>query len=291
MFLNKKELILEAVLIILGNFILAIGVTCFILPNNVLTGGLAGIAVAIGPLIEMEETLLINGLTIILFIIGTFILGKRFAMKTVLSTIVYPFMISFLSWLIEANGWVDSFIMDKYLATIYGGALMGFGVGLVFKTGASTGGMDIPPLIMNKYTHISLPVLVTITDALTVLLGLSIHGLQAALTGILSVWVSSFMIEKAMLIGGHDAMNVMIISSHYEEIKTKVHDLLERGTTIIEAMGGYSNQKKPVLMVVVSKKQLPHLQRMIAHEDPEAFVIVTNTHEVQGLWFSYEEEL
>lgn len=291
MFLNKKELILEAVLIILGNFILAIGVTCFILPNNVLTGGLAGIAVAIGPLIEMEETLLINGLTIILFIIGTFILGKRFAMKTVLSTIVYPFMISFLSWLIEANGWVDSFIMDKYLATIYGGALIGFGVGLVFKTGASTGGMDIPPLIMNKYTHISLPVLVTITDALTVLLGLSIHGLQAALTGILSVWVSSFMIEKAMLIGGHDAMNVMIISSHYEEIKTKVHDLLERGTTIIEAMGGYSNQKKPVLMVVVSKKQLPHLQRMIAHEDPEAFVIVTNTHEVQGLGFSYEEEL
>ena len=200
-------------------------------------------------------------------------------------------MISFLSWLIEANGWVDSFIMDKYLATIYGGALMGFGVGLVFKTGASTGGMDIPPLIMNKYTHISLPVLATITDDLTVLLGLSIHGLQAALTGILSVWVSSFMIEKAMLIGGHDAMNVMIISSHYEEIKTKVHDLLERGTTIIEAMGGYSNQKKPVLMVVVSKKQLPHLQRMIAHEDPEAFVIVTNTHEVQGLGFSYEEEL
>ena len=80
MFLNKKELILEAVLIILGNFILAIGVTCFILPNNVLTGGLAGIAVAIGPLIEMEETLLINGLTIILFFIGSFILGKRFAM-------------------------------------------------------------------------------------------------------------------------------------------------------------------------------------------------------------------
>lgn len=291
MFFDKKDLILEVLLIILGNLILAIGVTCFILPNNVLTGGLAGIAVAIGPLIQMEETLLINGLTVILFIVGAIVLGRRFAMKTVLSTVVYPLMISFLSWMIEANGWVDSFLMDKYLATIYGGALMGFGVGLVFKTGASTGGMDIPPLILNKYTHISLPVLITITDALTVLLGLSIHGLQAALTGILSVWVSSFMINKAMLIGGHDAMNVMIISNKYDEIKTKVHDLLERGTTIIEAMGGYSNEKKPVLMVVVAKKQLPQLQRMIAHEDSEAFVIVTNTHEVQGLGFSYEEEL
>lgn len=289
--LNKKELIIELLLIVLGNFILAIGVTCFILPNNVLTGGLAGIAVAIGPLLQIEETLLINGLTIILFIVGAIILGKRFAMKTIISTIVYPLMISFLSWFIEMNGWVDSFLMDKYLATIYGGALMGFGVGLVFKTGASTGGMDIPPLIINKYTHISLPVLITIVDALTVLLGLSIHGLEAALTGVLSVWVSTYMINKAMLIGGHDAMNVMIISNHYEEIKTKVHDLLERGTTIIEAMGGYSNEKKPVLMVVVSKKQLPHLQRMISHEDPEAFVIVTNTHEVQGLGFSYEEEL
>lgn len=287
----KKEWLLEMLLIVVGNFILAVGVTCFILPNNVLTGGLAGIAVAIGPLLHIEETLLINGLTIILFIIGAFVLGKRFAMKTVLSTIIYPLMISFLSWLIEANGWVDSFLMDKYLATIYGGALMGFGVGLVFKTGASTGGMDIPPLIINKYTHISLPVLITIIDALTVLLGLSIHGLQAALTGILSVWVSTFMIEKAMLIGGHDAMQVMIISNRYEQIKQLVHDTLERGTTIIEAMGGYSNEKKPVLMVVVSKKQLPHLQRMIAHEDSEAFVIVTNTHEVQGLGFSYEEEL
>jgi uncharacterized membrane-anchored protein YitT (DUF2179 family) len=291
MFLNKKEIMIESLLILVGNFILAVGVTCFILPNNVLTGGLAGIAVAICPLLNIEETLLINALTIILFFVGAIILGKRFAMKTILSTIVYPLMISFLSWFIEANGWVDSFLMDKYLATIYGGALMGFGVGLVFKTGASTGGMDIPPLILNKFTHISLPVLITITDALTVLLGLSIHGLQAALTGILSVWVSTYMIEKAMLLGGHDAMNVMIISSHYDAIKAKVHDLLERGTTIIEAMGGYSNQKKPVLMVVVSKKQLPHLQRMIAHEDPEAFVIVTNTHEVQGLGFSYEEEL
>ena len=83
MFFDKKDLILEVLLIILGNLILAIGVTCFILPNNVLTGGLAGIAVAIGPLVQIEETMLINGLTVILFIIGAIVLGRRFAMKTV----------------------------------------------------------------------------------------------------------------------------------------------------------------------------------------------------------------
>ena len=158
---------------------------------------------------------------------------------------------------------------------------MGIGVGCVFRTGASTGGMDIPPLIINKYTHIPLPSLVLIIDALTVLLGAAVYGLQAALTGILSVWVSSFMINKTMLIGGHDAKNVMIISEKYKEIMNKV----------LEANGGYSNERKPVLMVVVTKKQLPELQHMISHIDAEAFVIVTDTNEVQGLGFTYEEEL
>lgn len=181
--------------------------------------------------------------------------------------------------------------MDKYLATIYGGALMGIGVGCVFRTGASTGGMDIPPLIINKYTHIPLPTLVLIVDALTVLLGAAVYGLQAALTGILSVWVSSYMINKTMMIGGHDARNVMIVSNKHKEIMDRIHEALERGTTILEATGGYSSEKRPVIMAVVAKKQLPELQHLVSHIDPEAFVIVMEANEVQGLGFTYEEEL
>ena len=99
------------------------------------------------------------------------------------------------------------------------------------------------------------------------------------------------LIDKTMMIGGHKAQSVMIISEKYEELMDMIHDELERGTTIIQAMGGFSKEKKPVIMVVVSKKQLPQLQYMIAHADPEAFVIVTETNEVQGLGFTYEEEL
>ena len=289
--LNTKETLRDLAWILAGNITLAIGVAWFILPNNVLTGGLAGVAIALEPLIHVTPEIVINVLTVVLFVAGSFILGKKFAMKTILSTICYPLFLSLLSFLAAHYIPADTFIMEKDLATIYGGALMGIGVGCVFRTGASTGGMDIPPLIINKYTHIPLPSLVLIIDALTVLLGAAVYGLQAALTGILSVWVSSFMINKTMLIGGHDAKNVMIISEKYKEIMNKVHERLERGTTILEANGGYSNERKPVLMVVVTKKQLPELQHMISHIDAEAFVIVTDTNEVQGLGFTYEEEL
>lgn len=288
---SNSEMIHDISWIITGNIALAIGVAWFILPNDVLTGGLAGIAIALEPIIHIDPEFVINGLTVLLFIIGAIILGKKFAMKTILSTLLYPLLLTLLSYLAKNVIAPDMFVMDKYLATIYGGAFMGVGIGCVFRTGASTGGMDIPPLIINKYTHIPLPTLVLIVDALTVLLGAAVYGLQAALTGILSVWVSSVLINKTMMIGGHDARNVMIVSNKHKEIMDKVHETLERGTTILEATGGYSQEKKPVIMAVVSKKQLPELQHMVAHLDPEAFVIVMEANEVQGLGFTYEEEL
>lgn len=289
--LSNKEMVQDTLWILAGNITLAMGVAWFILPNDVLTGGLAGVAIALEPLIHLDPELVINVLTVILFIAGSLILGKKFAAKTILSTICYPLLLTLLSYLAKNVIAPDTFIMDKYLATIYGGALMGIGVGCVFRTGASTGGMDIPPLIINKYTHIPLPTLVLIVDALTVLLGAAVYGLQAALTGILSVWVSSYMINKTMMIGGHDARNVMIVSNKHREIMDRIHEVLERGTTILEATGGYSSEKRPVIMAVVSKKQLPELEHLVSHIDPEAFVIVMEANEVQGLGFTYEEEL
>ncbi|MCR0207057.1 YitT family protein [[Clostridium] innocuum] len=289
--LSNKEMLQDTLWILAGNIALAMGVAWFILPNDVLTGGLAGVAIALEPLIHLNPELVINVLTVVLFLAGSVILGKKFAAKTILSTICYPLLLTLLSYLAKNVIEPDTFIMDKYLATIYGGALMGIGVGCVFRTGASTGGMDIPPLIINKYTHIPLPTLVLIVDALTVLLGAAVYGLQAALTGILSVWVSSYMINKTMMIGGHDARNVMIVSNKHKEIMDRIHEALERGTTILEATGGYSSEKRPVIMAVVAKKQLPELQHLVSHIDPEAFVIVMEANEVQGLGFTYEEEL
>lgn len=284
---NVKELVWDYGIVIIGNFLLATGVVLFILPNDVLTGGVAGIAVALFPIFHIPTDLMINALTIALFVLGALTLGKQFAIKTLLSTICYPVFISVLSSSVHAIEITD----NQLLASIYGGVLMGAGVGLVFRTGASTGGMDIPPLIVNKITKWPLPTLVLVTDGLTVLLGALVYGVEAALIGIISVWLSSYVIDKTMMFGGQATKNVMIISKHQEEILQVIYQDLGRGATILEAKGSYTSENRPVLMVCVSKKQYPLLSHEISRIDPEAFVIVMDANEVQGYGFSYLEEM
>ena len=129
--LSNKELVQDTLWILAGNIALAMGVAWFILPNDVLTGGLAGVAIALEPLIHLNPELVINVLTVVLFLAGSLVLGKKFAAKTILSTICYPLLLTLLSYLAKHVIAPDTFIMDKYLATIYGGALMGIGVGCV----------------------------------------------------------------------------------------------------------------------------------------------------------------
>lgn len=285
--MKYKESIKDVVLVALGNIILAAGVSFFIVPNNILTGGVAGIAVAIAPVMNVSTTLIINGLTFVLFISGILILGKHFAIKTLLSTILYPTFVSVFSVMSETI----HITSDPMLASIYGGILIGAGVGLVFKTGASTGGMDIPPLVVHKYTHIPLGTLVLITDGLTVLLGLSIYGIEPALIGLISVWTSSYMVNKMLMLGLSEAKSLMIISERYEEILSQIASQVDRGATIINAEGGYKRDKRPVLMVVILKKQFPVVNRIITSIDPGAFVIVNDVNEVQGEGFTYDSPL
>lgn len=282
--MKYKESMKDILFVVLGNIILAAGVSFFIVPNNILSGGVAGIAVAIAPVIHVSTTMIINGLTFVLFICGILVLGKNFAIKTLLSTILYPTFVSVFSVMSETV----HITSDPMIASIYGGILVGAGVGLVFKTGASTGGMDIPPLIVHKYTHIPLATLVLITDGLTVMLGLSIYGIEPALIGLMSVWTSSYMVNKMLMLGLSEAKSLMIISEKYEEILSQISSQVDRGATVINAEGGYKRDNRPVLMVVILKKQFPVVNRIITSIDPGAFVIVNDVNEVQGEGFTYD---
>ena len=284
---NKKEMVKEYGMILLGNIILSIGVGLFIIPNKIISGGLAGIANALEPLIHIHPNVTINVLTIAFFLLGSFILGKKFALKTVMSAILYPTCLTIISSFADRI----SLTNNPILASIYGGACIGFGVGLVFRTGASTGGMDIPPLIINKFTGIPLPALVMLVDGLTVLLGIIVYNVEASLIGLLGVWVSSITVNKALTFGSHETKNVLIISKKYTEILEEIYKTLDRGATILSAKGGYTMEERPVLMIAVSKKQFPTLSHLVSHIDPEAFVIVQEAKEVQGLGFTYQEEI
>jgi len=281
--MEKKELVRDLALVVVGNFILAAGVSFFLVPNAILSGGVAGIAIAIEPVIHVHPNITITALTAILFIVGALFLGKGFIFKTAISSIIYPLFVALLASFNDLISITD----DPILASVYGGVFVGVGLGVVFRTGASTGGMDIPPLIIHKYTHIPVHVLVMIVDTLTVLLGMAIHGVEPALIGIISVWVSSIMVNKAMMFGLREAQSIMIISDKYKEILVQISKELDRGATLLDAHGGFTNEKRPVLMVVIFRKQFPALNRIVEHIDPSAFVIVHDVNEVHGEGFTY----
>ncbi|MCF0114972.1 MAG: YitT family protein, partial [Erysipelotrichaceae bacterium] len=212
-----KKSVLSIIIILLGNALLALSVGMFILPYNILSGGVAGIAVALHPLIHIDREIAVDIMVVGLFIVGWIFLGKEFAAKTVMSTIAYPVMLNLVNRFMEVQP------VDTLVAALYGGLLAGAGVGLVMSEGASTGGMDIPPLIVHRLTKIKLATLVLITDALTVLLGFMAYDLQTVLVGLISVFASSFMVDKVLMMNGISSKQVQIISEHYQEIVDKIH--------------------------------------------------------------------
>ena len=274
----------DLTLIIIGNFLLASSVGFFILPYKVLSGGVAGIAVALEPLTQIAAQYWIYILIIGLFLLGSLFLGRKFALHTALSSFLYPI---FLTYITSLN-WNVGVHVEPLLASLYGGLLAGIGVGMVFRTGASTGGMDVPPLIVNKYFGIPVSKMVLVFDALTVLLGFTVYGLEAVLIGLISVWACAYSLDKVLLFGGQEARSVMIISDSYREITQAIHDFLDRGTTLLEAEGGYTGDARKIVLSVISKNQYPELVKVVSMIDKNAFIIVTDANEVKGNGFSFD---
>lgn len=277
---EQKKQIVNSITVVVGTFILAIAVETFIIPYRILSGGVAGIAVALQPLLHVSATLIANSVLIILLIIGGFILGKEFLKNTVLSCIAYPIFTSIL------NGRVNV-VVDPILASFYGGLVAGAGIGIVLKTGASTGGMDIPPLIINKLTGIKLSTLVLITDFLTVLLGLFVYDLSAVLLGLVSVFMTSVAISKVLTINGTVSKAVQIISVKYEDILKEIDAQLERGATLLQGYGSYTGEEKRIILCVVSERQYGTLIEIVKEIDPSAFIITTDATDMHGEGFTY----
>lgn len=267
--------------LLIGNLCLALAVSYFIIPFNIISGGVAGVAVALSPLLHISEQIIIDAIVIITFILGWIFLGNAFALKTLGSTILYPLLIRILMF------FPAKLNLEITLASIYAGILYGVGMGLIFRTGASSGGMDIPPLIISKFTNIKVAILVMITDSITILLGVISYGISAILIGFVSVLVCGFVVDKFIVSHGKNAKTVYIISDYYDDIQQEIFTKLNRGVTLLEAVGGYTNRSKKVIMCVVSNSQYPLLHKMVMDIDANAFLIVSQVFEVKGEGFSY----
>lgn len=274
----KKILMIE-----IGTFIFTLGIGMFILPGKILTGGVAGITALLTNYINISEDIMTIILNIILFVLGSVFLGKDFFVNTFVFSISYPFMILFVSRVLP------SYEVEPILASIYGGIIGGIGVGMMFRNGGSSGGTDAIALIVEKYFGIKVSRVMMVMDAITVVAGMFIYGLNSVLIGLISVFLMTFAIEQTMSIyGGIIAKKFEIISDKYEDISEDIHEIVERGTTVLDVTGGYTNDKKKMLVVVVSEEQYSAVKTIIDKHDSNAFVIISDTKDVNGEGFTYE---
>ncbi len=276
--------VMNILYVVIGTLILTMSVEFFILPYHILSGGVAGIAVAFEPFFHINETLVANILTIGLLIVGTLILGKQFGIDTLLSSVCYTLFTTILAQVQP----MLSINVDPILASFYAGLLGGIGIGLVMRAGASTGGMDVPPLVANKLTGLKVSTGVIITDGITVLLGIIAYGLDAALIGLISVFASGYAIDKVLSMGaGSNAKSVTIISEKWREIADVVMKDMDRGVTFLKGEGGYQQDEKKVILCVVSSKQYSQLVEIINSIDDRAFTITTDASDMHGEGFTY----
>ena len=279
----NKQNILNFLVIVLGNLSLALGISLFILPHGIVNGGTSGVSVIVEALFRIDPEIVITALCWFLFFVGLIILGKEFALKTLLSTIIYPVFLSIFVNVEYFNN-LASQITDSLLASIAGAFLVGFGLGIVYRCGASTGGFDVVSLILKKYFKIKLSVSTFVMDTIIILLGLISLSLESALYGVLSVLVASVIVEK-VTISGTSSYMAHIISDKAKEINDYLNNILERGTTLMKAVGGITGKEKTVIEVVFNEKEYYDIKKNIHLIDKDAFVSIYKTINTYGNGF------
>ncbi len=307
---NKKDVVKtvkNTLLVILGTFVLAFGTGMFVIPFELVTGGVSGIGIIINRIFRdigifpnLSTEFYASLVNWILFFIGLIFLGKSFAMKTLVSTIVYPIALSLASYLVRddvMNGFLNLASYTEYgqiaiiIATVFSGAAIGAGCALTFLGGGSTGGVDIIALTVCKYWKKGKSsILIFICDATIIIAGMFvINNLVVSLLGILSAFICAIAIDR-MFIGESGAFIAYIVSDKYEEINEAVIRRLVRTTTIINATGGYSGEEKVMLTVTFGRNQYAEFTAIMSEIDKNAFITVHRAHEIGGEgWTKYDD--
>lgn len=276
----KKENIKEFALITVGILLVAISVVYFFEPNNIAAGGITGLAIvinhyipsiSIGPLVLMMDS--------ILFIIALIILGARFGIKTIYSSL----LLSTSMWIMQ-NFISINITNDLMLATIFGTLISAGGMAIVFNANASTGGTDIIAKILNKFLNVEIGKSLLLVDFLITLLGAITFGINIGLYGLLAVIINGIVIDN--IIAGFKTKNkIVIISEKNKEISKFILNDLERGCTFIKGIGGFTEKDTLLLYTVLDRNEFIKLKNKIREIDKNAFITVGEVHEVMGEGF------
>lgn len=282
---KTKKIIIFILLTLFGNFFYAFGVIAFCTPNKLITGGMTGIAIALNYAFGIKVSYLTFGFNAFFFILGFFVLGKKFALSTLASSIIYPawmFVLEFFNY--------DAFIIDPILATIASGLFMGLGIGLVLRSGGSTGGIDVLVLILNKYCHLPVGAGVTICDVATLLGQFFSPKTTVNLVGygIMMIVIYSVIIDKVLLYG-NNKIQIKILTKEEDRMSEMIFKELDRGLTYLHAKTGYLQNEVNYILTVVDIREIAKTKKLIYAIDPDAFVVFSNVNEVNGRGFSREK--
>ena len=276
-----KKFLFESIGLILGCIFMSIGINMFLKPYTIAPGGLSGLSVVLGKLTGLPISVVMLGIGIPLVIFSIKILGIKDSIKTLIGMSIFSAILSLTSKL--SNTHVTE---DVLLCSVSGALCLGVGLGIVLKMDASTGGTDLIALMLNKiFPNIPLSKFMIMLDGMVVIsAGLASKNLETALYSGVALYIIVKVVD-AIVSDFNYSKAFMIISNEPNALRDGINKEIKRGVTFLQGKGGYTNEDKNVLLVVVSKNEEVHLKKVIKNIDPSAFIIVTDVHEVLGEGF------
>lgn len=285
----SKRWFIDYSLIVVGSFILASGFVLFITPYKIVPGGVYGVSIIIHYLFHTPVGMVALAFDIPLTIIGIKILGPRFGIKTVVGFVLTAFFNDGITYF---YGYKPLVVGDALLSSIFGGLFLGIGLGLIFKSKATSGGSDIIAMIISKYTRLPVGQLMIMVDSTIVLLGLIFfRDWKIPLYSLIVIFITGKVVDTFLEGMNYDKV-LLIISDKFEEIGKKIMGDLNRGGTLLHGKGMYNQQEKQIIFTVVNRREAVILQSYINNIDPHAFVTILNSNEILGEGFkSLQEKL
>ena len=279
---ERYKRLLSLAMVIVGNCIYALSVKLFVLPANLISCGTTGIALVVNQMLGIPISEFIFVFNVFMLALGWWVLGKQFAMTTVLSSLFYPVALETLNRTLGDVQITDNLLLN----VLFAGMGLAISLGIVLRAGASTGGMDIPPLILKKLFRIPVSISLCAFDFCIMLCQMTFHPLEDLLYGVLLLIVISVSLNKVMLLGTSKT-EVRIISEKSDAIRQAILSQVDRGCTVLHGQGGYLGRETELIMSIISNHELPRIERLAREIDPNCFMIISQVTEVWGRGFSY----
>ena len=271
----------KLLLVLAGNTLYALGVALFVLPTGLITGGSTGLGLVAQNYLRIPLPAFVAVFNVAMFLLGLAVLGKVFALTTVISSFYYPFILAVFQGAIGDTHLTD----DPLLATILAGVMIGAGMGIVIRAGASTGGMDIPPLVLQKKLKIPVSLSLYAFDCCVLLLQALFSNVEQVLYGLVLVLLYTLTLNKALMLGTGQ-MQLKVVSKQYQAISQAIQKQMDRGTTLFHSQGGYDGKEGSTVLTVVDRRELSKLTELVTSIDPNAFMVVSQVNEVRGRGFT-----